>query len=71
MLTDRQQLTLKRIKDIYKIESSEDIIKFCLSKVKQFRKTSYTQHPNAPRQTRRVHSKEYYFQIIEHYSRPA
>ena len=66
-LTDRQLLTLQRIKDLSKVETPEEIIAWCEMKLKQAWRLSYTAHPKAIRKSRRHHSREYYQQIISHF----
>ena len=67
MLTPRQQETIEHIKE-NGIETSDDIIKYCLKKLAQPRVVSYTTHPKAPIVPRRRHSQNYYHEIIKYYT---
>lgn len=53
-LTDRQKLTIDHLEEYQNITLNEDIIAYCLERI-------------SVAGNKRRHSKEYYFQIIQHY----
>lgn len=66
-LTERQELTIKHLEGIG-ITKVDDIIKFCLKKLAQSGYHGGRKYPNSSHQNRRKHSKDYYYQIIDHYN---
>lgn len=66
MLTERQKLTIEHLKEINHITSSDEIIAFCVRKLKcvSFKRVLKSQDKN---REKRHHSKQYYREIILHY----